>query len=538
MPHSIFYGTITAHPSQREMLESFGITLAGYDASKGVFLARADQTAMYALSDFKMDFPHVLCSRKVDGPTMQLRPGMTLGDLDAEAAFIRFQQAACEQGAHKSWQMAANAVQAMRESVAKARGPETMRLSGTMLIALMRLNGKTIESLARAMGITQKRVREVRERGVSGEGYVLDWLEALSANAAEANPPVAMVQTLLERLQADQAEQAVLSDDRRLDAINARADAYHDADRAAKAVDLDACDDDVNARLALMHRPYIVHLTDDAVRAWAALEARELGLLREPQWREAAAVTLAGVMRADPDFCAHFNAAHPEAAALLATLCSDHEHRDMMRAARKQGLRAPVRPNWATASAFTVITRQTDNSRHVVTFPDAQRAVQALQAARPEQRPCLLVNHNMALYRPAGADDFRLAHSCATPVQQAYTQFAHDPAKLAHAMEEGARRKDVALYAPDEGVFMGEQLGLGFWSNLENLDMDTIVTFPSEQAARTYVSTWPAQPKDLRFVFVEADADGTSSMQACIRAGLPGWEITPAVTHDASPSLQ
>ncbi|WP_432263071.1 hypothetical protein [Cupriavidus sp. TMH.W2] len=533
----IFYGTITAHPSQRDMLESFGITLAGYDPANGVFLARADKAAVNALTDFEIDFPHRLYGRMVDSPAMQLRPGMTFGDLDAEAAFIRYQQAQSEHGEQRPWQMAANAVQAMRESVTKARGPETMRLSGKMITALMRLNGKTIESLARAMGITQKRVREVRERGVAGEGYVLDWVEALSASAAEPSQPVATAQALLDRVQVDLAHQAALSDDQRLDAINARADAYHDADRAAKSIDIEACGDNVNARLAVTHRPYLVLLDDDAVRTWAALEARELSLLDAPQVRESAAVTLAGVMRANPDFCAHFNETHPEAATLVGTLCSDHQHREMTREGRKQGLNQPLRPDWVTASEFTVITRQTAYSRDVVSYPDAQRAVQALMAAKPEQRPYLLVNHNMALYRPGAADAVQLTHSCSEPVRQAYAQFALDPSKLAHAMEEGARRKDVALYAPEEGVFIGEVLGGGFWSNLENLGLTTISTFPSVQAARESVATWITQPKDVRYVFVEAEPDGTSTMQACMRAGLPGWDITPTDSHDASPTL-
>lgn len=45
----------------------------------------------------------------------------------------------------------------------------------------MRAHGKTIRSLAEAMNVTQKRVRDVRARGVAGVAYVADWLEALQA---------------------------------------------------------------------------------------------------------------------------------------------------------------------------------------------------------------------------------------------------------------------------------------------------------------------------------------------------------------------
>ncbi len=43
----------------------------------------------------------------------------------------------------------------------------------------MRHHKKTIGGLSVSMGITKKRVRFVRENGVSGEAFVLDWLDAL-----------------------------------------------------------------------------------------------------------------------------------------------------------------------------------------------------------------------------------------------------------------------------------------------------------------------------------------------------------------------
>jgi len=40
----------------------------------------------------------------------------------------------------------------------------------------MRAHKKTINGLAQQMGITQTRVRYVREHGVRGEAFVHDWL--------------------------------------------------------------------------------------------------------------------------------------------------------------------------------------------------------------------------------------------------------------------------------------------------------------------------------------------------------------------------
>ena len=52
-------------------------------------------------------------------------------------------------------------------------------LSGNYIKRLMRAYGKTIAEIAQKMGITQTRVRYVREHGVSGDAYVIDWLEAI-----------------------------------------------------------------------------------------------------------------------------------------------------------------------------------------------------------------------------------------------------------------------------------------------------------------------------------------------------------------------
>jgi hypothetical protein len=54
------------------------------------------------------------------------------------------------------------------------------RITGSDIVRLMRKHGKTIRGLAGAMGITHKRVRQVRAEGVIGEHFVRDWIEAIS----------------------------------------------------------------------------------------------------------------------------------------------------------------------------------------------------------------------------------------------------------------------------------------------------------------------------------------------------------------------
>ena len=58
-------------------------------------------------------------------------------------------------------------------------------LSGEKVVSLMRLHQVTIDELAASMRITKSRVREVREQGVHGKAFVLDWLEGLGAVQAQ-----------------------------------------------------------------------------------------------------------------------------------------------------------------------------------------------------------------------------------------------------------------------------------------------------------------------------------------------------------------
>jgi len=54
------------------------------------------------------------------------------------------------------------------------------RLPGRYIVKLMRKHKVTIKVLAQRMNITQKRVRQVRGQGVSGNCMCLDWFEAIT----------------------------------------------------------------------------------------------------------------------------------------------------------------------------------------------------------------------------------------------------------------------------------------------------------------------------------------------------------------------
>lgn len=59
-------------------------------------------------------------------------------------------------------------------------------ITGNEIIASMTLHQITINRLATRMNITQKRVREVRSKGVTGECFCKDWQEAIAGLGAFA----------------------------------------------------------------------------------------------------------------------------------------------------------------------------------------------------------------------------------------------------------------------------------------------------------------------------------------------------------------
>lgn len=98
---------------------------------------------------------------------------------------------------------------------------------------------------------------------------------------------------------------------------------------------------------------------------------------------------------------------------------------------------------------------------------------------------------------------------------------------------------DVAfvIFSEGDGVFIGECMGLGFWSKLDPVDQDCAVTFPSVDEAEAYMAGWEGgRPAGASLVPVVPDqADGFASIAACMRAGLPEWITGDSETANCRP---
>jgi hypothetical protein len=64
-------------------------------------------------------------------------------------------------------------------------------ISGQQIVALMRKHRVTIRELSRRMQITQKRIRQVRERGLDHPGFARDWIEHITGTDPGPHPDVA-----------------------------------------------------------------------------------------------------------------------------------------------------------------------------------------------------------------------------------------------------------------------------------------------------------------------------------------------------------
>lgn len=85
------------------------------------------------------------------------------------------------------------------------------------------------------------------------------------------------------------------------------------------------------------------------------------------------------------------------------------------------------------------------------------------------------------------------------------------------------------LYSNTQGVYLGNFMGLGFWSKLDPAGQDSAPTFRSESEAGSHMATWDTPVLDARLVPVVEDIiePEYASVAQCVAAGLPAWDLDP-----------
>ena len=84
----------------------------------------------------------------------------------------------------------------------------------------------------------------------------------------------------------------------------------------------------------------------------------------------------------------------------------------------------------------------------------------------------------------------------------------------------------VVLYQEEMGVYLGSFLGLGFWSKWDAGGQNVACTFKSAAQAAEIMKTWDNIPECVYAIPVHVDnASYYATMDECVKAGLPAWEV-------------
>lgn len=76
------------------------------------------------------------------------------------------------------------------------------------------------------------------------------------------------------------------------------------------------------------------------------------------------------------------------------------------------------------------------------------------------------------------------------------------------------------------GVFLGDCMGLDFWSRLDPVGQDAAATFRSEADAQAFIARVGEHCTSagvLRAVAVNPELGDYASVADCVKAGLPAW---------------
>ena len=63
------------------------------------------------------------------------------------------------------------------------------------------------------------------------------------------------------------------------------------------------------------------------------------------------------------------------------------------------------------------------------------------------------------------------------------------------------------LYTESEGYFIGEMMGMGFWTNMDRAGQTHCVTFPNPRVAKQYSKSWTTPLEGLEVKEIETEEE-------------------------------
>lgn len=90
-------------------------------------------------------------------------------------------------------------------------------------------------------------------------------------------------------------------------------------------------------------------------------------------------------------------------------------------------------------------------------------------------------------------------------------------------MLQAPNKVEFVIACKEYGVFLGQLLGLAFWSHLSCEGIDSACTFQSEEQAKQFIASWVDAHPEPRVVPVLVSKSGKATIEECVAAGLPSW---------------
>jgi hypothetical protein len=80
------------------------------------------------------------------------------------------------------------------------------------------------------------------------------------------------------------------------------------------------------------------------------------------------------------------------------------------------------------------------------------------------------------------------------------------------------------IHSKDWGVYLGNCIGLGFWSELDACGQAEAVTFPTKESAEKHVAEWETQPPaDTTYIPIKTTKDYCATIAECVSVGVDVW---------------
>jgi hypothetical protein len=90
---------------------------------------------------------------------------------------------------------------------------------------------------------------------------------------------------------------------------------------------------------------------------------------------------------------------------------------------------------------------------------------------------------------------------------------------------------EIVITHPEMGIYLGNCLGLGFWTLIDPVGQPEATTFPDADTARTHIASWDENNDPTDYSFVEVASGSILALKAAGLEPLMGDMVADAVRY-------